>query len=238
MTDVFFKQGSLVMSSEPIPPVAEDVVWTGDPVNRVLVVVSVLLILFTLKAFIQILPSLRECLFFGRGTLDLEHSVSKARLRNISALSFAFPFFLIADRFALLRFGFAAAWPPRLSLPLTAGFFLAYVLLRRLLFAVFGPRHTDYDGRQATHNTLYSFFVLLCTAMLITLLFIGVFDLQAGTVRLILAAEIAFFYLFAMFRTVQVLASRCRAFSVILFFFVLELVPAAAAVTAYLRFCS
>ena len=232
MSDTIFRSGTLEL---PLAPPATDPLpeaWIDMGVNRILVFAAVLILLASLKGFLRVAPHIFRSLGRSRGCLNLEHSYSMATLRSHSAIAFILPFCLIADRYSLLPF--LCGW----TLPEWAGslavlcVMAVYVILRNVIYYVIVPGRMDYDYSKALNRTLYTLFIVLCLALLVSLAISIVLNVPSALFRRIFLIETAVFYAISLLRTVQFLSVYCSGFATILYLCALEFVPLAAVAAA------
>ena len=228
LPEEIFRSGSLVMPDQPLHGAGGAVQWSQCMTNRIVIAVAVVLLLIDLVDLLSIFPALTHNIKTSRGAISLEHSVSVARSRNISAGLMAIPFCLMCDRYGLYPARFWQAMPQGVSLAVIAGVLVAFLIIRHLIhLVVTHPRRHDQEKSHAIHRVMYTFFILMVILMLAT---VGVLALKKAPdelVRKILNWEMIGMYAFAFFREGQILASHCNGFSTILYLCGLELLPLA-----------
>lgn len=222
-----FKDGTLEMSTSPLEKIASDTLWQDCIVNRAALIVTLILLLLELTDIIRLYPSLLRCIPLWKGNLELEHSVSLARTRNTIAFIMGLCICLIADRWALVAPSFKTALPAAWQLAVTTGLLAGTLLLRRLLFYLTKFRSTTSEYASTFRHIIFNYMVILLgSLMLLTVVLLVAARVNGLTVRNILYAEAALFYLLHLVRTGQFLRSRCGVLSTILYLCALEIMPA------------
>ena len=234
ISDTIFKSSELRLPTEPAGIVPEGPFWSECIVNRAGIILALFLLVLNLKNFLHLWPYITDCLRRTRGSLSLEHSISVARSRDLTALSCIIPFCLVVDRFGLYPAAFLTALPQGWRVPATVGVLLAFLCLRLLMQAVFGGRMGRGDFRSAVQCTLLNYFLALVIVMLVSVGVILVAGVPDGAARTILLVETGFFYLCSTVRTLQILATRYSVFPTFLYLCALEFLPAGALVAAAL----
>lgn len=218
-----FRSGTLEMSSGPIQALMPPAEWSDVLVNRIIIVVAVALVLLALKEIVSFVPDAWYCLKRARGSINLEHSISIARSRNIIALINVLPFCLLIDYFGIIRIPGLPAW---LGAASVACVILAYLLLRRIAYALCKLRRKfGYEIAVAAHRVIFTFFIILTWVMLATLGVMHLFDVDAELIRNIVIIEIAALYFLSFIRTGQILTQKCSGISTILYLCALEILP-------------
>lgn len=225
-----FKGGSLEMSTEPLSGWVEAPVWRDLFSTRILAVAAIFLLLVNLPDLFRLLPHLFYSYNRPRGAADLEHSLGLARMRNHTALCYALPFCLIADRYALMQPRWLSALPAEWHAPATLGLFVAFLLLRALAYVLWQPHRLRGEPYATLKHIPYNVFILLVSVMLVTVGLLLVFRAPDTTARTVLLWEITVFYLFSQIRASQFLAASGMGFTTFLYLCALELLPAASLV--------
>lgn len=225
-TDIFI-QGRLEMSSVPIPEAAVQPLWNDILLNRVLVVAAVLIALSCLRDLFKLLPELFYCFSRTRASISLEYNTSVVRMRNTAALVCVLPFSLIADRYGLFRPELWERIPDTWSAAATVGVLISYLLLRSACAAMMHPPKLGGTAWDAVRRGPWNWFIMLSMLMLMTVGLLYVFRPADGTVRMVLYAETALFFLFSTLRSGQILAGVFSGLTTILYLCGLELLPAA-----------
>lgn len=225
-----FKGGSLEMSADPLSGWVEAPVWRDLLSTRILAVVAIILLLINLPDLFRLIPHLLYSYDRPRGAADLEHSLGLARTRNYTALCYALPFCLIADRYSLMQPRWLSALPAEWHAPATLGLFVAFLLLRALAYFLWRPHRLRGEQYATLQHIPYNIFILLVAVMLVTVSLLMVFRSPDATVRTVLLWEIAVFYVFSQIRSSQFLAASGMGFATFLYLCALELLPAASLV--------
>lgn len=220
-----FRSGRLLLPDTP--PQAVEAAGEGlSLVASVLVAVSVLLFLLALRSFLNVLPYLADNIFRARGSAALENSVRVSRDRNLVVTVFLVPAILLIFRYRLFDIALFDALSPDMRLLAVAGVFLAYLLVRFLLYRWLRPRRR-YDNYQMAYRAGYTFFILLMMLALVTVGVCYVLRLPDLTVKTLLLVETGVMYLLYLFRRGQILSTSCNTLTTFLYLCGLELLPTA-----------
>ncbi|MBR1633368.1 MAG: hypothetical protein IJ686_06405 [Bacteroidales bacterium] len=197
-----------------------------------IVAAAVLPVLLNLRSLIGLMPHLGRCFILARGSISLEHNLPLARSRNLTATVYIFIFLLIADRYCLFSGSFLK-WP---GSPVPAGeiagisAFCSWLLLRAAAFSAISRtkmNRFDSDARLAVHRGLYNFLIMLGITALATLPLLIIFRCPDSAARVVLMAEMLFFWIVSLLRTSQIINNYCGGFSTFLYLCGLEFIPAA-----------
>ena len=198
---------------------------------NILVVVFVLLALILLDDFLELAPYLADHIFRSRGSRALEHSLRVSRDRNTIAIAFIIPAILIVNRYRLWPATFLDGLNPDLRLPVVAGVFLVYILIRYLSYIIFKPKRR-YEYYVLAYRSAFSLFILLMVLLLVTVGIQALFGCKDLLIRDVLYAEIALVYLFHLVRKMQILSISYSPLTTFLYLCTLELLPTAALVVS------
>ena len=225
MLDDPFKSGQLLLPDTP--PQAMEAAGEGlSLAASILVAVSVLLFLLALRIFLNVLPYLSDSLFRARGSAALENSVRVSRDRNLVAAVFLIPAVLLIFRYRLFDIAPFDTLKPDMRLLAVAGVFIAYLLLRFLLYRWMRPRRR-YDDYQMAYRAGYTFFILLMMLALATVGVCYVLRVPDQTIKTLLLAEAGVVYLLYLFRKGQILSTSCKSLTNFSYLCGLELLPTA-----------
>ena len=220
-----FRSGELRMSSGPIQALAPEAAWSDLLVNRIIIVVAVVLVLLALKEIVGFVPDAWYCLKRARGSVNLEHSISVARSRNIIALINVLPFCLLIDYFGIIRI---PGVPAEFGAASVACVLLAYLLLRLIAYGLCKMRRKfGYETAVASHRVIFTFFIILTWVMLATLGVMHLFKLDPALIRKIVIVEISALYFLSVIRSGQILTQKCSGISTFLYLCALEFLPSA-----------
>jgi len=227
MTEAYseiFKSGELVLPQTG--PTLENVavLWRDCLVNRILTVAAVIILLVCLTETLRLLPSVIYCIKMSRGAVNLEHSLSQARSRNIIALIHILPFCLIIDSLGLYHPSFV---PEGLGIPVILGALLGYLLLRLIMFKMCMPgTMSRRENSVAAHRAPFTFFIALVILLLLTLGVLTLFHSEPGTIRTVALYEIYAIYGLSVIRTAQILGLEHSGVTTFLYLCALEFAPA------------
>lgn len=227
MISDIFKEGILEMATAPLQVAAEGPGWGDTITNRILILLTLVLIVVNLKNFIRLAPDLLYSIDRPKGSISLEYNASQAHIRNIFAAISALVYGLAADRFHLFRADFMDAVPDLWHSPATIGLLFAFPVMRWICFMSMRPRMIDNIGQSALRHQIFNHFIVLAAIVLVTA---GVSDMAGipdGAVRIAIFAETALLYLISIVRSAQILASSYSSLRTILYLCGLEFLPAA-----------
>ena len=228
--------GQLEMSAQPYSVPQALLCWSEVPSNRILVCISVLLFLFSLRNLFSLYPPMIYSLRSARGQVNLEYNVSISRLRNHIAFICFLPFCLLCDRFNLFSPDLKASLDPNLHCLLSGGAIAGYLLLRALMHAAISPFGPGRDESTALQRSLYSFLILICPAMLLSGALLPPLGVGDAVVRLVLLGELALTLIVSYLRSFQILRFKSSSLLSFLYLCGLEFIPAAVLITAALVF--
>lgn len=220
-----FTSGQLLLSETP-PEVLQSPGPAFSWSASLLVAVSVLLFLLTLRSFLSILPYLADSVFRARGSSALEGSVRVSRDRNLVAAVFLLPAFLLIYRYRLFDVAWFGTLSPDFRLLAVAGVFLGFLLLRFLLYLWLRPRR-HLDEYQTAYRTGYTLFIFLMILSLATVGILYLLHASDLTVKSFLLVETGVAFLVNLLRRGQILSAYCNPLTTFLYLCALELLPAA-----------
>ena len=174
-----------------------------------------------------VLIMFRNMAVLKRAIQTLEHSIGTSRSRNAAAFIQAIPFCLVLDRYAVVRPAFWSGIPAAWSAPATIGLVAAFLLVRRLLYAFFRPRHLSGESFDALRHNLYNYLLLLVPLLLLTVAVLTPAHAPDAAGRRILTGEILAVWAFALVRSGQILGAHGSGLSTFLYLCGLEILPAA-----------
>ena len=223
-----FPSGQLLLPDTP--PEAVEAAGSGfSQIASLLVAVSVLLFLLSLRSFLNVLPYLADSVLRARGSAALENSVRVSRDRNFVAAVLLLPAILLAYRYRLYDIAFFDTLSPDLRILAVAGVLVVFLLLRHLLYRWLQPRRRIEDYQMARAGG-YTFFILLMMLVLPTVGLLYVLGALDVTVKAILLLETGVMYLLYLLRHAQILSGFCKPLTTFLYLCALELLPAAVVV--------
>lgn len=236
MDEGIFRSGTLELTAPPVPADPSPALdWLALPGNRILLVAALLLLLTGLAEYLRIAPYIFRCVTRPREHAHIQHNMSLVYTRNYVAMCLLLPFCLISDRYLLYTPSFAGFVPTGWSVCVPAVAIGVYLLLRRLLFAVFKPRHFTSELEEAYHFAWYDLFILLVSAMLLTLAVLLPFSVSDLTVRTVLLVELAVAMALTIWHVMQILSLHCSVLGTFLYLCALELIPAGLLLYSALR---
>lgn len=226
MIDGAFLKGTLEMPQDILDEAVTTLSWSGILLNRILAILSIVLILAIFLETMQAFPSIVGSLLRWRFCISMEHSLSLSSTRNRAALVMALPLCLIVDRFQLYNPSFSGNIPPQVSSAFVTGIFLAYMLLRRVIFKILSFKKMQSDEANAVHFTYLTYVFFCSLTMIVTAGVIKISGISSETVGNIFFIELATFWFASFIRTGQILGSRFSVFATFLYLCALEIFPA------------
>ena len=229
-----FKSGTLHMATGPTQGSVISYEWGEYPVNIALVVASVFFFLFFLDSFLHCNPTVLSCLTRWRNNYRLENSVPLVRSRNWTFASCILPFCLIAARFNFFDIDFITQQPAEYRTAFYIGVFLAFILLRFVIYQVIRPVHGSMETYRIAHRSAMNFFIPYTILLLVTIGVLRIFHMDPDTVRMVLLCETGAVYLVYLFTKLEILGSSYGVLTTFLYLCGLEILPAAALTGAIL----
>ena len=223
-----FKTGTLQMATSPGQGQELAYKWGEYPLNVALVVASVFFFLFILDSFLHCNPTVLSCLTRWRNNYRLENSVPLVRSRNWTFVSCLLPFCLIAARYNFFDIGFITEQPAEYRTLFYIGVFLAFMLLRFVIYKVVRPMHGSMETYRIAHRSAMNFFIPYTILMLVTIGVLRLFHLDADNVRTVLLCESGAVFFLYLITKLEILASSYGVLTTFLYLCGLELLPAAA----------
>lgn len=218
MIDGAFLQGTLELPQSLPEMLSTAPMWIENPLNRILCIVSVLLILATISESMNLLPLLLDACTRWRGSVSLQHSVGAAQARNIQTAVFSLPFTLMLSRYSVISTGLLA----------TAIAMVLYFAARALLHSLIKTPKMNSDEGHAVHTTLFNFFILNSILCFILLAILRLFEVPDQAIRIAIIAQTALLWVVSLIRSGQILSTLLPGLSTILYLCGLELLPAVA----------
>lgn len=234
--DEIFRSGTLEMSSSPLETLAAPVLWSDVLVNRILILVSIVLILNHLLDLFRLTPPLLYSYSRARGAEALEQSMGATRVRNRIALSLILPFCLVLDRFHVLRPTFVDTIPAGWSVPVTLGLVLSYLILRDLCFLFFRGRHLDKKTAAIARHNLSNYLMLALPILLLQTAGLLLARVPDETICAVMRWTLLAVWAFFLVRSEQILHAHCSGFLTFLYLCALEILPAATLVAVVVNF--
>ena len=220
-----FREGTLEMSTTPLPAPELVACWGDCGMNRFLLIVMLVLLLASIRDLLFIFPHLLRCFTRWKGNLELEHALSIARTRNGITAVMLLAFFVVADRWALVSPSFIRELAPGWHVLAVGGLFLAYLLLRRIIYMTTPYRSRSWEFAVTLRNCVRNYIILMVTLMLVSVVVLLAFRASDSFVHGALLVEAFFFCAVHILRSGQILGSRCGSFATILYLCALEILP-------------
>lgn len=223
--------------SQPAAPIGA--AWVDVPEHAWILIGSALLVLFIIPELYKLMPAMVGCLLRSRGNLEVEHSISTARSRNVCARLLAVPFLVAIDRYCLYDADFLAGWgEPWLRLGELAAVVVAVLIFRLILHALLLGRRLrlDAESNKAITRGILNYFISFAILMMLSISILYMFKASDEAIRLVISGELAVFWLLSVVREGQILQQKCGVFATFLYLCGLELLPAGALIASALIF--
>ncbi len=228
-----FTRGRLEMSATPLPESGDLAAWGDLLPNRIAVILSVILVLASIKDFIRLAPTLFYALDRVRGSLSIEFNLSMARMRNSVAIAFFLPFCLTLDRYSAFRPFPGWDIPRECGFVVIAAVLLVYLALRRLCNMAIRIPKLGQESRSAEFRALFNYFIALCTLIVPLAGIMSAFGFSDNVIRLIILVSTGLAYSLFIIRAGEIFLKTGRsALSTILYLCALEILPAALVVAS------
>ena len=146
--------------SQPAAPIGA--AWADAPEHAWILIGAALLVLFIIPELYKLMSAMVGCLLRSRGNLEVEHSISTARSRNLCARVLSVPFLIAVDRYRLYDAAFLAGWDePWLRLGELVAVGAAFLIFRRILHALLLGRRLrlDVESSRAVTRGILNYFV-------------------------------------------------------------------------------
>ena len=222
-----FTAGDLVMTVDIVNAVGQAVpAWGSFPLNRWLIVASVVLFALSLGSFYHIFPHLFKCHTRWRWNFTLEASMQLARMRNFFAFMMITPFCLIVSRYDILQIDIIKQYVPREWMTgAIIGVLLLYMLVRLMTYGMISSRSRQSNTITVAHKTSINFFVVLTLLMVLTTGILFANGAEEGTFRTAILLEMVVLYVVMILWEGEILLGSCNPLTTFLYLCALEFVP-------------
>ena len=210
--------------------------WRDSAPIQATIMAVVLILLFSVRKIISIMPSLLGAFIRVKENFNIEDSLRLRRNRNqITAMS-AISITLIYARYKVLPLGSIGIDGPLQTFAGTIAFFLilwGYRYAACMLFSRFSPKDRAYRTANGASYTYFTITVALSCVTAFLLFISGTRDMESIRTALLITAAVI--YSVYLVREIQIfIHSACPAYIVFLYLCSLELLPAAAIVACIL----
>lgn len=218
--------GSTLASPAPLGDAEAALSWADSPLLSVLIVACVLAAIIFLQNILNALPPVLASFARIRNCKDIEGSVRLSRDRTLMAILLMVPFVMLLSRFRLYDPSWMEGFSPEWHLAGVAGAFLAYLLLRFLLYVWLRPRRMrEAEAFTMAHRFSFSSFIILTLLLLVVTAVLLVFKVNDLTVKYILFDVGVVFLALYCIRKSQIFALSCNHFTTFLYLCALEFLP-------------
>ena len=218
------RSGTLQMGADP-GVAAVQTSWSDSPLNAALLVLFALLMIVNLRNFLDILPSLVDCIFRWKANLNLEDNIHLGLSRNYSALIAFIPFCLLSDRLGLFKLKLFNFLPEGFSVIGVIAVVLAYAILRRLIYAFLSIRARRPDTFRAVHFSSFNYFIIATLLLIVVALILLLFRCPDHAAKVVGICTVGVVYLLSFVRKKQIFSSFCAPIQTILYLCALEVLP-------------
>lgn len=187
-------------------------------------VLSVVIVLISLKSVIALMPRLIASFYRSRICLEMEFSRSNQVVRDRISAAVLLPFSMIVWHFELYRPDFWSYLGPSLSLVADIALILLFRFLRLGIAKMLHPKIKS-EVYEAVCNFELSAFILGGIIMMIEAFILTLCNLPVEVARKALLWTLAAIYLLFIIRRTQIFASDCPLYSAILYLCALEVIP-------------
>lgn len=198
--------------------------------------VSLIAAIANIRTFLNIIPSLFACALRWKEAVNLEDSVSLARMRNTVFLILLMPAVIFISYYSLLDLGFTENMVPDLRFAITLGILAVYAGLRAILNAALRPKNFNSKLWAVVIHSLRNY----CTiSALVTMVTAGVMSLLGCSQEAIKNTSLIILgviYIGYLLRRMQIFSSGSTYFSSILYLCALEILPTGLLVAAGIIF--
>ena len=224
-----FTSGTLEMPERVADRYVEQALaWSDQPVNTALIVISTLLLLISLRIFINIFPKLLDSLSRWKACINIDASMQLKGDRNTLAYIATLPLALIADRYGFFSVDVLDYIPDTWSSLVTLGIIIVWLLLRHVIFYFCSLRAPRPETFRTAHKSFSNYWILACVLLTLTAGIISFTNIPDAAGRTILLYELAVMYLIALLRKSQILLSFCGPLTTFLYLCALEFIPTGA----------
>ena len=221
-----FRSGTLLMGDEARRAgEALSVSWGDIPLNWGLVIASALALAFSIPSLYRIIPHIFKCFSRWRWNLTIEASLQLARTRDSIALLSIVPFCLIVSRFRLFDPAFFGRVPETWRTLAVIGVFLAWYLIRSLLYLAAEARASHLSTFQTARHAERNYFVILTFFLFAVVGVLYAFRAAEETIRIVLFVTMGLVYLVFLVRKFQILSSSFSPLSTFLYLCAIEFLP-------------
>lgn len=228
-----FTSGQLLMPEDFAAGYADTALtWSDYPLNAVMTALFTLLVLVTLKNFLNIAHDLFDSLSRWKASLNIEASVQKMEDRNLLGYIYIIPVAMIADRYSFIPAKLATQVPVNWHCLVPLGAIVVWLLLKHLVYRIIAIKVRRVETFRIAHKSFYNYWILAALLMIVTAGIMSLAHTPEPLGRQILMYELGGMYLLGILRESQILSSAYSPIAVFLYLCALELIPSGALVAA------
>ena len=206
------------------------------PLILAIELIALLLVLYKLRTFVNLGPSMVACMLRWKESVNLEESLDLARERDKVYFIILIPDLLLTARYNLAGLDFTESWSPELKLCAAAGLFLTLALIRLVPALILGKGRCSGRLYQAFMHSFRNFAICTSLTGLAAAGICSAFAASDDITRNILYGIMGICYLLYLIRKGQIFASANTGFSSFLYLCALELLPTALTLAAAILF--
>ena len=224
-----FTSGKLMVSEGLAAGSADAVLgWSDYPLNAALIAVFTLLVLVTLKRFVNIAHNLFDGLSRWKACLAIEASVQQMEDRNLIGYVCIIPISMIADRYGFITAGLASTVPAAWHCLVPIAAIAAWLFVKHLFYKLISLRVRHVETFRIAHKAFYNYWILASLLLVMTVGVLAFLETPAELGRKILLYELGGIYFIGIIRQSQILSSTYGAVATFLYLCALEFIPTAA----------
>jgi hypothetical protein len=203
---------------------------------KILLGISLMLFLITIRTLIGIVPSLLATVIRWKESLNLEASVKLSRDRNLVTICATIPFCLIICLKDIYHPSFLNSFNNDARLWIIIGIFSTFVAIRTLLEHMLRPRRIQGKAYKAIVSVGYSFFIILTMLLMLVGGSFSLLDISEEHTQNVMLWLSAATYLLYLIRKLQIFNSSYSFFAGILYLCALEILPTGVLITSAVIF--
>lgn len=196
--------------------------WSSDIINRILVGACAVTMILAARKFVLMFPLVWASVLRRKKAEVIFENIHLSGERDLLSAVCILPFCLVTARFALFRPEFFESFSEGEITLLTAGAFIAWILLRGLLYLVIAPGKNMSDEWKLARSLSRNHLVVTTVLLLATAGILTILDVDPESARRVLLWLIALAYLMLLRQKMEIIASRYSHFKAFLYLCALE----------------
>lgn len=207
--------------------------WSDDPVNRILIVISTISLLLVLPTIIRLFPLLWGGIFRLKPASRIFENVHLSRDRNLLALLCIVPFCIAVAKLKLYRLEIMDSMSEGMASLLIIGVFFTWMLARLIFDTAIAPRNIS-DGWKLSESIPLNFFIITTICLLVPAFAETILNLSENTLQTASYLIIGLLYLLMLLRRLEILSRKYHLFKAFLYLCGLEGLPSGLLITSTL----